>query len=162
MFETVEFQVQTGQVISCAKKGYVLVPIDKISIYAMGKVAIYPQAELRQLQQMKQIDRKNFDRNPDNENRLLEIKKLKHNYERSRSMFASLQQVGFTDSVDDLNNIILHLLDIGDRVTLDNRVNYISSLEGLNGELRVLSTWVILPDGTKYLSTINFIPRQER
>lgn len=159
MFETVEFQVQTGQVISCAKKASVLVPINKISIYAMGKVAMYPQEELRQLQKMKQSDRKEFDRNPNNDYRLLQIKKLKHNYERSRSMFASLQQVGFTDSVHDLDRIISHLLDIGDRVTLDNKVDYPSNLEGPNGQLRVLSTWVILPDGTKYLSTINFIPR---
>ena len=54
LFEEVEFQVTTGQTVHCAKQGFVLVPISKISIYAMGRVAMYPQEELRQLQQLKQ------------------------------------------------------------------------------------------------------------
>ncbi len=55
-------------------------PISKVSIYAMGKIAMYPQEELRQLQQLKQKARKEFDKNPENERRLNQIKKLRHNY----------------------------------------------------------------------------------
>lgn len=124
----------------------------------MGKVAMYPQEELRQLQQLKQTARKEFDKNPESERRLNQIKKLRHNYERSQSMFASIQQVGLTDSAEDINQIISHLLDIGEQVTLESRVNYPSEIEASRGRLRVLSTWVILPEETKYLSTIKLVP----
>jgi len=119
---------------------------------------MYPQEELRQLQQLKQGYRKEFDKNPENERRLNQIKKLRHNYERSQSMFVSLQQVGLTNSAEDINKIISHLLDIGEQVTLEIRVDYPSEIEGSRGRLRVLSTWVILPDETKYLSTIKLVP----
>ena len=133
-------------------------PISKISIYAMGQVAMYPQEELRQLQQLKQGSRKEFDQNPENERRLNQIKKLRHNYERSQAMFASIQQVGLTNSAEDINKIISHLLDIGELVTLETRVDYPSEIEGLRGRLKVLSTWVILPDETQYLSTLKLVP----
>jgi hypothetical protein len=134
------------------------VPISKVSIYAMGKIAMYPQEELRQLQQLKQKARKEFDKNPENERRLNQIKKLRHNYERSQSMFVAIQQVGLTNSAEDINKIISHLLHIGEIVNLETRANYPSEIEGSRGRLRILSTWVILPDKTKYLSTIKLVP----
>lgn len=124
----------------------------------MGQVAMYPQEELRQLQQLKQRSRKEFDKNQENERWLNQIKKLRHNYERSQAMFVSIQQVGLTNSVEDVNNIISHLLDIGELVTVETRVDYPSEIEGSRGRLRVLITWVILPDDTKYLSTIKLVP----
>ena len=133
-------------------------PISKVSIYAMGKVAMYPQEELRQLQQLKQKARKEFDKNPENERRLNQIKKLRHNYERSQSMFVAIQQVGLTNSAEDINKIISHLLDIGELVNLETKANYPSEIEASRGRLRTLSTWVILPDETKYLSTIKLVP----
>jgi hypothetical protein len=134
------------------------VPISKISIYAMGKVAMYPEEELRQLQQLKQGSRKEFDKNPENERRLNQIKKLRHNYERSQAMFVSIPQAGLNKSVEDINKIISHLLDIGELVNLETRVDYPSEIEGSRGRLRILSTWKILPDETKYLSTIKLVP----
>jgi hypothetical protein len=107
---------------------------------------------------LKQKARKEFDKNPENERRLNQIKKLRHNYERSQSMFVSIQQVGLTNSAEDINKIISHLLDLGELVTLEGRVDYPSEIEGLRGRLRILSTWVILPDETKYLSTIKLVP----
>lgn len=119
---------------------------------------MYPQEELRQLQQLKQRSRKEFDKNPENERRLNQIKKLRHNYERSQSMFVSIQQAGLNNSAEDINKIISHLLDIGELVPLETRVDYPSEIEGSRGRLRLLSTWVILPDDTKYLSTIKLVP----
>lgn len=160
MFEIVQFQVHTGQFVPCAKKGSVLVSLAKVEIYALGKVAMYPKEELRQLQQMKQINRKQFDKDPQNETRLEEIKRLKKNYERSQEMFESIRKIGLTDSVEDMNKIISHLLYIGEEVTVETRVDFPSTLEGASGQLKVLSTWVVLPDITKYLSTVKFIPRE--
>jgi hypothetical protein len=119
---------------------------------------MYPQEELRQLQQLKQGYRKEFDKNPENERRLNQIKKLRHNYERSQSMFVAIQQVGLTNSAEDINKIISHLLDIGELVNLETKANYPSEIEASRGRLRTLSTWVILPDETKYLSTIKLVP----
>ncbi len=133
-------------------------PIAKVATYGMGKVAMYPESELRQLQQMKQNDRKLFDRNPGNEQRLRHLKKLRHNYERSQSMLKSFIAIGFTDSDSDINNIVYHLLNVGKSVTIDNRLDYPSDLEAPNGTLKIRSTWRILSDGRKYLSTLNCIP----
>ena len=119
---------------------------------------MYPEEELRQLQQLKQRSRKEFDKNPENERRLNQIKKLRHNYERSQAMFVSIQQAGLNKSVEDINKIISHLLDIGELVNLETRADYPSEIEGSRGRIRILSTWVILPDETKYLSTIKLVP----
>lgn len=119
---------------------------------------MYPQDELRQLQSMKQNSRKEFDKHPENEGRLQKIKDLKHNYERSQGMLASIRQVGLTDSADDINKIISHLLDVGEQVTLETRKDYPSEMEGSRGKLRVFSTWVILTNNLKYLATLKFMP----
>jgi hypothetical protein len=47
---------------------------------------------------------------------------------------------------------------MGELVSLETRVNYPSEIEGSRGRLRILSTWVILPNETKYLSTIKLVP----
>jgi hypothetical protein len=73
-------------------------------------------------------------------------------------MFVAIQQVGLTNSAEDINKIISHLLDIGELVNLETKANYPSEIEASRGRLRTLSTWVILPDETKYLSTIKLVP----
>lgn len=158
MFEVIQFQVKTGKTVACARRGKVLVALTKVEIYAMGKVAMYPYEELRELQQMKQTARKGFDHNPENEERLKKIKDLKHNYERSQAMLKAIKSVGLTDAVDDINMIILHLLSVGERVTVETRVDYPSIIEGRNNQLKVFSTWIVLEDDIKYLSTIRFTP----
>lgn len=79
----------------------------------MGKVPIYPKQELSEVQAFKQNNRKVFDSNSNNEKRLLEIKKLKHNYERSQAMLNSVLLMGLDDSAATVNTIIEHLLEIG-------------------------------------------------
>ncbi|BAZ16001.1 hypothetical protein NIES4071_78740 [Calothrix sp. NIES-4071] len=158
MFEVIQFQVKTGQSVACAKKGKVLVALAKVEIYAMGKVAMYPYEELRELQQMKQTARKQFDNNPENEKRLKKIKDLKHNYERSQAMLKAIKSVGLTDTVDDINMITLHLLSVGERVTVETRIDYLSIIEGRNNQLKLFSTWIVLEGDIKYLSTIRFTP----
>lgn len=128
----------------------------------MGKVPIYPQEELQQLQRFKQNNRKLFDADQQNEQRLVFIRdKLKHNWERSQEMFETIEQLGWEDSVEVVDKIIAHLLTVGEGVTVESRVRHSSLLEAPLGYLKVQSTWKFLPDGTKYLSTINFIPIQK-
>ena len=120
---------------------------------------MYPRDELRELQRLKQENRKLFDQDPNNEARLVEIRdRLKHNYERSQEMFESINNIGMSDSVADINAIIQHLLDVGEGLTLETLRNHPSTIKGPLGRLRVGSTWKILEDGTRYLTTINFYP----
>jgi hypothetical protein len=161
LFETVDIPLPgTDRTIACAKKGSVLVPIGKVEVYAMGKVSMYPKEELRSLQDMKQRQRKEFDRDPENEAKLEKIKGLKHNYERSQEMLRSLESIGIVDSAAGVRQVLQHLLDAGQDVTLETRQDRPSILEGSIGKLKVLSTWKILPDESKYLSTVKFIPER--
>ncbi|NER19773.1 MAG: hypothetical protein F6J96_03240 [Symploca sp. SIO1C2] len=162
LFEVIDFTVHTGAKVSCAKRGSTLVPLGKVEIYGMGKVKMWPQDELNQLQKMKQKNRKEYDKNPQNEQRLKKIKILKKNYERSQAMFEAVKQVGMVGSVEDIENIIDNLLDVGEELTVDaddTGRQKINKIDAPNGQLKVISTWKVLPDGTKYLATINFIPQ---
>jgi hypothetical protein len=158
LFETTEFTVSTGQKILCAISGSVLVSIAKVSIYAMGKVSGYSKQELSELQAFKQSNRKLFDSDSNNEKRLLEIKKLKHNYERSRAMLNSILLAGFDESSETVNIIIEHLLEVGQAINKTNCENHKSEIVSPNGVLLVISRWKILSDGERYLTTINFNP----
>ena len=72
----------------------------------MGKVSGYSKQELSELQAFKQSNRKLFDSDSNNEKRLSQIKKLKHNYERSRAMLNSILLAGFDESSETVNIII--------------------------------------------------------
>jgi hypothetical protein len=124
----------------------------------MGKVSGYSKQELSELQAFKQSNRKLFDSDSNNEKRLLEIKKLKHNYERSRAMLNSILLAGFDESSETVNIIIEHLLEVGQVINKTNRENYKSEIVSPNGVLLVVSTWKILSDRERYLTTINFNP----
>jgi len=128
--EIVEVRAPQGKIIQCAKQGSTLVPLAKIAVSAMGKYKKYPEEEFRQLQELKQKNRKSFDADPKHGSRLEELKKLKHNYERSQEMFESIKKVGLTDAVDDLSAIIKHLLWIGERADAQSLVKHPSQLEG--------------------------------
>jgi hypothetical protein len=157
--EVVDHVAENGKIIPCVQKGSVRIPIDRVNIYCMGRVAMYPKEELDQLQRLKQTERKKFDADPKNEERLVFIRdKLKHNWERSQEMFATIEQVGWGDSVEVVDQIISHLLSVGEGVTVETRVRHPSTIEASNGGLKVQSTWKVLPNGTKYLTTINFVP----
>lgn len=160
LFEIVDVTSRNGQIMSCARRESALIAFGKIEIYAMGKVRKHDQEKLISLQKMKQSKRKIYDANPKNEANLHKLKILRHNYQRSQEMWKSVQKVGMTDSRQDINKIINHLLDIGNQVTQKTRKDYLSQIEARKGFLRILSTWAILSDGTKYLSTLKLIPKE--
>jgi len=152
--EIVEVTAFNGVKVQCVKQGSILIPVGKVTIFPMGKVAMYPKDELRELQQEKQNDRKNYD-----EERLEKLKSLKHNWERSQQMFENLSKVGFANSIDTVNTIMSRLIDAGEKITAEAKESKEarSDLHGPTGALKVLSAWRVLPDGSKYLSTIRFI-----
>lgn len=50
------------------------------------------------------------------------------------------------------------LLEAGKKINTTNCVDFPTVLEGPNGNVKILSTWKILDDGTPYLTTIKIIP----
>lgn len=158
LFEVVDFTLHNGKVVQCAKRGSTLIAFTKIEIYACGKVQKHDESMLKRLQQMKQTRRKEYDIDPSNEANLEKQKRIRYNYQRSQEMFKSLKKVGMSDSPSNINQIIDHLLAVGEQVTAKTKRDKPSQLEAPKGSLRVFSTWAIMKDGTKYLSTLKFIP----
>ncbi len=160
--DIIEVTAFNGTKVQCVKEGSVLIPVGKVTIFPMGKVAMYPKDELEELQKKKQTDRKNYDKDPKNEERLEKIKDLRHNWERSQQMFEELSKVGFADSIETVNTIMSHLISTGEEITAEagEATKARSDLQGPIGGLKVMSTWRVLPDGSKYLSTIQFIPKE--
>lgn len=137
-----------------------IIPIDKIEKYMRGKVNVNIQEvtkELRELKQMRQSQRKVFDANPENAERIKRLESMKHNYERSQDMGSKLEFIGLGDTKENNEIIAKHLLQIGEGITPDNRMDFPSVLEGTDGKVKVLSTWSIV-EGKPYLSTIKIIP----
>jgi hypothetical protein len=115
--------------------------------------------ELKALKNERQTARKEFDKHPDNAVRIKKLEDLKHNQERSLEMAKSLEGAGLPDTPAVNEEIIHHLAEIGQKITENNRVQFPSELSGSVGKVKLLSTWVILPDGRALLSTITVIPR---
>jgi hypothetical protein len=150
----------TSKPIRCASGGSTLVPLDKIDIYGSGKVAPFPKAEMDALKDLKQTNRKEFDRNPENQKRLDALGKWKHRYERSVAMADEMRKAGLDpDSATDRNKIIDHLLKAGEAVDSTNRHKFVSEIDTPTGRLKIFSTWTILPDGRKYLATLEYAAR---
>ncbi len=148
---------KSGKVIGAAVDGNAAVPLDKVNIYSRGKVADVTE-ELRALQRFKQTDRKLFDADPSNAKLLDQLKAQKHNFDRSSDMARHLEGIGLSDTPANNQMIIEHLLQVGNKVTPENRLWVPSTLKGPNGNLQVESTWKILEDKRAYLTTLKLMP----
>ncbi|WP_158516614.1 hypothetical protein [Scytonema hofmannii] len=152
-----EITAPNGQIIPCAKRGSVLIPISKVAVFGMGKVEFPEREELELLRADRRADQRAFSKNQTKVKRLRFLEEgPEYNYKRSQGNLKVLLNVGMVDSVDNVNEIISHLLDIGATITVDTRVRHPSRLEAPNGQMKVVSTWKILEDGTKYLTTLHF------
>lgn len=113
--------------------------------------------KLRELNQMKQTQRKLFDADPQNAKEIERLKQMKHNYERSQDMKKNLETIGLSDTMENNEKIAEHIIDVGKKITPENRLDFPSVLEGPNGKLKVLTTWTMV-EGKPYLATIKLIP----
>ena len=152
-----EITAPNGRVVTVATKGGAMVPIDKVAVYARGGSPDVSK-ELSALQAFKQQNRKNFDLDPANQTRLDQLKNMQHNYERSQEMARNLDAIGLPNTPENNEHIMRSLLETAQGVTPERRVWVPGTLTGPGGSLRVNSTWAILPDGTKYLSSLRFMP----
>jgi hypothetical protein len=69
-----------------------------------------------------------------------------------------LDNIGFPDTPENNEALIKHLLDVGNKVTPEQRTWVPSTLTGPEGTLKVESTWKILDDQRAYLTTLKLIP----
>ncbi|MFD0678039.1 MULTISPECIES: PrsW family glutamic-type intramembrane protease [unclassified Paenibacillus] len=151
---------QSGKTIKVYTDGKTIIPVDKIEKYLRGKVNVNIQEvkkELRDLKQLKQTQRKVFDADRQNADRLKSLDKMKHNFERSDDMRKKLESIGLSDTIENNQSIAKHLLKIGKQINPDNTLDFPSVLEGPNGKLKVLTTWKMV-EGQPYLVTIKLIP----
>ncbi|QKS56151.1 WXG100 family type VII secretion target [Paenibacillus barcinonensis] len=150
----------SGKAIKVYTDGNTIIPIDKVEKYIRGRVNVNIQEvnkELRELKQMRQTQRKIFDADPQNAERIKRLDLMKHNYERSDDMRKKLESIGLNDTPENNQSIAKHLLDVGKNITPENRLDFPSTLKGSKGRVKVLTTWSIV-DGKPYLSTIKLIP----
>ena len=86
--------------VQCVRKGDILIPIDKITVYASGKVA---QPDLKRLAEL----RSSTNRNAQEDNELDVLEKKLDNYNRSQAMMNDLIKAGLNpDSVEDAFRIM--------------------------------------------------------
>lgn len=147
----------SGKKIPAYTKDGVAVPIDKVEIYMRDGVKNVKD-ELRELQILKQSNRKLFDADPNNAIKLDELKKMNKNYDRSSAMNDTLNSIGLTNTPQNNTKIVENLLNTGKKVTSENKIWVESIVEGPKGKLLLQSTWNIDVDGYIYLSTVKTMP----
>lgn len=148
---------RNGRVVTVVSQDGAIVSVDKVEVYARGGSPNVSQ-ELSELQAFKQQNRKVFDLDTGNQMRIDQLKEQLHNFQRSQAMAKDLENIGLQKTIENNDLIMRNLLETGKSVTSTNRVWVPGTLVGPSGSLRVNSTWSILPDGTKYLSTLRFKP----
>jgi len=153
----VDFKLANGSMTKVAKREDVIVQLDKVQKYARGKSPDVSD-ELRTLQKFKQQNRKAFDANPENQKLLDALKGKKHNFDRSVDLGKKLESIGLKDTARNNRKLVEHLLDVGETVTPENRLWVPSVFNGPSGQIKVESTWKILENGDKYLTTLKLIP----
>ena len=138
-------------VVDVYKTDKTIVPVNKIDKYARGKTKGYDAKRLDELQELKQSNRKEFDK-LGLEKELKVQKDMKHNFERSQSIKVELEKIGFADTP--ANNKILadFLSEVGAKASKENSLLR-NLFEGPNGSVIIESRWKILDEGN-YLSTL--------
>ncbi|MGB1239129.1 MAG: hemagglutinin repeat-containing protein, partial [Pseudomonadales bacterium] len=126
-----DYTLPNGKVTQVASDGNAIVQLDKIEKFAQGNLPNVT-TERRLLDQFKQKNRKEFDADPANAERLDLLKRQESNFKRSNAMRQNLERVGLTDTPANNQIIMEHLLDVGNKINSDNRVWFPSVLKGPN------------------------------
>jgi hypothetical protein len=107
MFEIVEITATNEQKIDCAKRDLVLIPINKVSIFGVGKVEFREREELENLKLERKDNQSAFSKDEAKVKRLKFLQEgPEYNYKRSQGNLKALLNVGIIDSVENINKII--------------------------------------------------------
>ncbi len=145
--EVVDIPLPNGATVKAAKLGSAYIPIDKILIYGAGKVQFPEKSELEALRVERRTDQRTFAKTPGKKERIKELEKKEHNFERSADNLRNLQAAGMSGSIDDAFKITLHLLEqaksFGALVTVGQSISHTSRVDAPSGPLVIDSRWKI-------------------
>lgn len=158
----VDVTASNGKIIRCIERGAVLIAKGKVELYGMGKVTFPEREEWEQLRKERAQNQQKFSQNPDNISRIKRLKKKAASQRKSLDNLSTILKVGLSDSVEDIAKIVEHLLDIGDKITVEDEGKfYRSKLDAPLGTLTILSAWKVIENDQKYLATLKFIPPRQ-
>lgn len=150
-----------GKEIVCFTYRSGVVPVDKILMYARGRVRSVDnlealEKELEYLNYQRQHFRKKFDADPRNEKRIVQLNKDIKNANNSINNRRALDQIGIFDT--EVGNQQLFDFVLGIVNTNKNKMKQgewlTIKLTGPKGSATTMSQWQDLGDGTWYLKTI--------
>ncbi len=106
---------------------------------------------------MKQTQRRAYDADPTNERRLEQLKRLRHNVERSNSMAKVLEDAGIPDTPQNNRMMMEHLLEQGDDAVATGTTRSVFTHPG-GGQVVIQGKWTVIDDGRAYLATVMIMP----
>lgn len=151
-----------GVEILCFNFNKALVPVDKILMYARGRVRGVEnltnlEKELAELKNLKQTARKVFDQSSENAKRLEKFKKDIDNIKKSLGNKMGLEKAGFVDDLKGNKKVFDYVLAYMNKnaKNIEPRTEYFTKLKGPKGNVTAYMTFSKLPNGKLYLNTIH-------
>ncbi|MCL1675934.1 hypothetical protein [Elizabethkingia meningoseptica] len=150
-----------GVEIICFSFNKALVPIDKILMYARGRVRGYEnlsklEKDFVELKKLKQTQRKVFDSNPENNLKLKNIQKDIENINKSINNKKGLEKAGYFDDINGNKKVFDYVLAIANKNASNIKQGewLIVPLRGPKGNVTTMTQWQKLSNGKLYLKTI--------
>ncbi|MDX8575432.1 MULTISPECIES: hypothetical protein [Elizabethkingia] len=150
-----------GVEIICFSFNKALVPIDKILMYARGRVRGYEnlsklEKDFFELKKLKQTQRKVFDSNPENNLKLKNIQKDIENINKSINNKKGLEKAGYFDDINGNKKVFDYVLAIANKNASNIKQGewLIVPLRGPKGNVTTMTQWQKLSNGKLYLKTI--------
>lgn len=150
-----------GAEILCFAFNKVLIPVDKILMYARGKVRGVEdlaklEKEFSNLKNLKQTERKVFDKNPTNITMLGKLKRDIENINKSLNNKKGLEKAGFVDDVQGNKKVFDFVLAIANKNSSKIKQGewFVTVIKGPKGKITIMTQWQKLENGKLYLKTI--------
>lgn len=138
-----------------------LVPVDKILMYARGRVRgaenlIGLEKEFAKLKNLKQTARKTFDESSENVKRIEKLKKDIDNIKKSLNNKVGLEKAGFVDDLHGNKKVFDYVLAIANKNASKIKQGewFIAVIKGPKGKITTMTQWQKLENGKLYLKTI--------
>jgi len=150
-----------GVEILCFSFNKGLVPIDKILMYARGRVRGVEnlsnlEKEFVELKNLKQTARKSFDKNLGNAERLKRLEKDIDNIIKSLNNKKGLEKAGFVDDLQGNKKLFDYVLSIANKNSSKIKQGewFVVPIKGPKGKMTTMTQWQKLENGKLYLKTI--------
>ncbi|WP_026703839.1 hypothetical protein [Flavobacterium soli] len=150
-----------GTEILCFSFNKALVPVDKILMYARGKVIdadnlVTLQKELADLKNLRQTARKVFEKTPLNADKIKLLDKRIENILKSLNNKKGLEKAGFIDDIHGNKNVFDYVLAVANKNVSKIKQGewFVTTIKGPKGKATIMTQWQKLDNGKLYLKTI--------